>query len=74
MPYINVNSKEALELMGEQHGREISFLRPVADRLVEVDVSDEYELTVLSSAPDLKIAPIKDPYDIDPYDIDPYDV
>ena len=74
MPYINVNSKEALELMGEQHGREISFLRPVADRLVEVDVSDEYELTALSPVPDLKFASAEDPYDVDPYDVDPYDV
>jgi hypothetical protein len=74
MPYININSKTALELLGEQHGREIPFSRPVANRLIEVDVSDEYELTALSAAPDLKIALIEDPYDVDPYGVDPYDV
>jgi hypothetical protein len=74
MPYIDINSKTALELLSEQHGREIPFSRPVANRLVEVDVSDEYELTALSAAPDLKTMPTEDPYDVDPYDIDPYDV
>jgi hypothetical protein len=74
MPYIDINSKTALELLSEQYGREIPFSRPVANRLVEVDVSDEYELTALSAAPDLKTTPTEDPYDVDPYDIDPYDV
>jgi hypothetical protein len=74
MPYIDMNDKTALELLSEQHGREIPFLRPVANRLVEVDVSDEYELTALSPVPDLKFASAEDPYDVDPYDVDPYDV
>jgi hypothetical protein len=74
MPYINVHDKMALELMGEQYGREIPFSRPVADRSVEVDVSDEYELTALSEVPVLEAVPVEDPYDVDPYDVDPHDV
>ena len=69
MPYINVNDKAALELLSEQRGREIPFSRPVANRLVEVDVSDEYELTALSEVPALKAVPVEDPYDVDPYDV-----
>jgi hypothetical protein len=74
MSCIDKHDKSALELIGEQYGREIQFSRPVASSSIEVDVSDEYDMAIFLVSTDIQPAPIRDPYDVDPYDVDPYDV